>query len=237
MLGTIVNAGAILGGCIIALVGKKCIKRVSGEKIKGDYESIILQALSLCVFLIGIKNAMSIKGDDFLLVIFSMVIGSMLGEWINIEGKLEGLGDTIENKFDMGESKVSKAFVTTSLIYCIGAMAILGALEDGLKNNHEILYAKSVLDGISSIIFTSTMGIGVAFSALSVLIYQGSISLGATYLKGVLTENLIGQITPIGGLLIIALSFNMLKVTKIKVGNMLPALLVPVVYSVIILIF
>lgn len=233
MLGTVVNAVAILIGSCVGFFGKKVVGNILQNSDGRNYENIVIQSLGLCILLIGIKNAITIKGDDFLLIIFSMVIGSLMGEFIDIESKLKNLGDKIENKFNIKESKVSKAFVTTSLIYCIGAMAILGPLEDGLKNNREILYAKSVLDGISSIVFTSIMGIGVMFSAISVLIYQGTISIGAVYLKNILTDVVISQITPVGGLLIIGLALNMLKITEVKVGNMLPTLLIPVVYNLI----
>lgn len=122
--------------------------------------------------------------------------------------------------------------MTASLVYCIGAMAIVGALKDGLSGDHSILFAKSVLDGISSIIFASTFGIGVVFSAVSVFIYQGSISLGASFLQGLLTKAVVDDMTAVGGVLIFAISLNMLEIKNIKVGNLLPTIFIPIFYQI-----
>ena len=149
---------------------------------------------------------------------------------------MENLGKYIESKFK-NDSNISKAFVTSSLLFCVGSMAILGALEGGLKGQHEILYAKAVLDGIISIMFTTTLGIGVIFSAIPVLIYQGAIVFGAGFLKELLTDPVIANLNGIGGLLIIALSLNMLEIKQIRVGNMLPAVFIPIVYQIILKLF
>jgi len=163
-------------------------------------------------------------------VIFSMAIGSALGEMINIELKLEQLGKWVENRMgDSGEG-FTKGFVTASLIYCVGAMAIVGSMESGLSGNHQTLFAKSVLDGVTAIIFASTFGIGVLFSALSVLIYQGTITLGASMIKPFLVPAVIQQMSAVGGLLIVAIGINMLDIGKIKIGNMLPAIFLPLLY-------
>ena len=124
-----------------------------------------------------------------------------------------------------------RGFVTASLVFCVGAMAIVGALESGLTGNHQTLFAKSLLDGVTSIIFASTLGIGVIFSSISVLIYQGAITLAATYLKPFLTSGVVAQMSAVGGLLIVAIGLNILDIKKLRIGNMLPGLFIPLVYD------
>lgn len=172
MLGSIVNFLAIIIGGILGLLLKKGIP----ERIS----KTIIEGLALCVFFIGVSGML--KGSNVLLIIFSIVIGGIIGEIIDIDKLINNLGKKIEEKFE-GKGNISEAFVTTSLLYCVGAMAIVGSLQSGLEGNHKILFAKSILDGISSIIFASTMGIGVLFSAFSVLLYQGAITLLAFTLK------------------------------------------------------
>lgn len=224
MLGTIVNAVAIVIGGVIGVL----IKGGLPEKMSNT----IMQGVGLCVILIGLLSAT--EGAPHLMpIIFFIVIGTLIGEGIDIEKKLESFGDHLEKKFASGTSTFSKGFVTASLLYCVGAMAIMGALESGLTNNHEILFAKSVLDGIISIVLASTLGIGVVFSAFSVLLYQGSITLLASALSGVLTDTVIVQMSATGGLLILGLGLSMVLSSKIKVGNMLPAVLLPIFYNMI----
>ena len=227
MLGTIVNSLAIVGGSLIGLFFKKGIP----EK----YNDTVMKSLALSVILIGMLNAL--KAENILLLIFSLTIGSILGELLKIEDNLEKLGNYIESKFEGSfldnDSSISKGFVNTSLIYCIGAMSIMGALESGLSNNHETLYAKSVLDGISSIAFTSSLGIGVLFSAIPVFLYQGFITISASFMKQFLISSVITDMSAVGGLLIVAIGFNILEFKKIKVGNMLPAIFIPLVFHMI----
>ncbi|MCT4634477.1 MAG: DUF554 domain-containing protein [Firmicutes bacterium] len=223
MLGTIVNSGAIIAGSLVGLIFK--------GRIKENYTDTIMKGLALCVMLIGLMNAM--KVDNMLLLIFSIVIGCVLGEAMNIEGKLEALGHALERKFEGSDHSIAKGFVTASLLFCVGSMAIIGSIESGLTGNHQTLFAKSILDGITSIIFSTTLGLGVAFSAAAVFVYQGIITICAGLLKDVLTTATIMDISSVGGVLIIALGFNVLEVSKIKVGNMLPAILVPFLYHII----
>jgi uncharacterized protein len=223
MLGTIVNAiSIIIGSTLGFLIFKGRLNEKTNESI--------VKGSSLAILIIGMKYALA--GENMMLMIISIVIGTFIGESIHIEDRMEQLGKAIESKFK-GDNNVAKAFVTSSLLYCTGSMAILGALEGGLKGEHHILYAKSVLDGIISIMFTSTMGIGVVFSAVPVLIYQGAIVIGAGLLKSLLTDPVIANMNGIGGLLIIALSLNLLEVKHIRVGNMLPAVFIPVIYEII----
>ena len=220
MLGTIVNAATIIIGAGIGLLLKKGIKH--------SMQATIMDGLGLAVIIIGITGA--IKSENIILVIVSLVLGSMLGEAIDIEDKLEKLGQFVQNKMNSNDQNLAKGFVTASLVYCVGAMAIVGSLEAGIQGNYETLFAKSMLDGISAIIFASTLGIGVAFSSVPVFLYQGSITLLANVVKDVFTAPLVTELSAIGGVLIIAIGINLLGLKKIKVGNMLPAILVPIIY-------
>ncbi|AKN29795.1 membrane protein [Clostridium carboxidivorans P7] len=223
MFGTIVNFLAIIVGSIIGMV----LKRGISEKIS----TTIIQGLSLCTVFIGISGA--IKGSNFILIIISVALGALIGELVDIDKKIEGLGNTIENKFKGKGSNISQGFVTSSLLFCVGSMAIVGALEGGLSGNYKILFAKSILDGTVSIIFASSLGLGVLLSSFSVLIYQGSITIAASLLKPLLTQSVITDMTAVGSILIMGLGFNMLNMTKIKVANLLPAVFIPIIYQII----
>lgn len=223
MLGTVVNSLAIIFGGSMGLLLKKGISE--------RFKTTVMQGLGLAVFVIGLSGAL--KTENVLLMIFSIVLGGIIGEAMDIEGKLNSLGKSIEGKMGQGEGLVAKGFVTTSLIYCVGAMAIVGALESGLAGNHETLYAKSLLDGVSSVIFASTLGIGVLLSAFSVFVYQGTITLVAGHLAVLLTEAVVLEISAIGGLLIVGISFNILEIKKVPVGNLLPAVFIPMMYPIV----
>lgn len=223
MLGTIVNSIAIIVGGTIGTFLKVGIPE--------RFKNIVMQGVALSVMIIGISSGLQF--NNLMVVIVSLVIGGIIGEALNIEEYLNKFGDTLQKKLSKDNSStISKGFVTASLVYCIGAMAIVGALKDGLSGDHSILFAKSVLDGISSIIFASTFGIGVVFSAVSVFIYQGSISLGASFLQGLLTKAVVDDMTAVGGVLIFAISLNMLEIKNIKVGNLLPTIFIPIFYQI-----
>lgn len=220
LLGTLVNAGAIVAG---ALLGRLL------TRIPDSIRQTVMQGIGLAVILLGIK--MSFGTDNFLLVIVSIVVGSIIGEVIGIEKGLNRLGMWLEKK--MGGSKqgsIATGFVTTTLVYCIGAMAVLGAMDSGLRNNHDILYTKAMLDGFSAIIFTSTLGIGVLFSAVPVFVYQGLIALLSTQIYNLVSQTMLDamlvEVTAVGGLMIIAIGINILEIKKINVANMLPALVI-----------
>lgn len=220
MFGTIVNTLAIIAGSLLGIMLKGGVPK--------RYMDTVMQSISLAVILIGIKGAFNT--DDLLLVIFSLAIGSVIGEMVGIEAHLESLGDWMEKRFSKSGDGISRGFVAASLLFCVGSMAIVGSMESGLTGNHQTLFAKSVLDGVSSIVFASSMGIGVLFSAVSVFIYQGIITLTAALVKPFLIPSVVSQMSAVGGLLIMAIGFNMLEIKKIKVGNMLPAIFVPFVY-------
>ncbi|OGR17424.1 MAG: hypothetical protein A2X81_15930 [Desulfobacterales bacterium GWB2_56_26] len=223
MLGTIVNALAILGGSLLGLLFSK--------GIADNYKEIILSGVGLSVLLIGVKSAL--VSNDLMVVIFSVIIGALLGEWWQIEKKLEALGAFLEKKVTTKSSDTksfARGFVTASLVFCVGSMAIVGSLESGLTGNHQTLFAKSVLDGVTSVIFASAMGLGVMFSAAAVFLYQGLITITAVFMKSFLVPETIAQMTSVGGLLIMAIGMNMLKITAIRVGNLLPAIFLPLAY-------
>lgn len=218
MKGTIVNVVAIFLGCSAGFI----LKSKFPEKI----EKIIMQALGLASLLIGMQ--MAIKADNILLVIFSLVIGGVIGEIIDIEAGLERFGERIKRKFKSNNTseRFVEGFLTASLLYCVGSMAIMGAIKEGLSGNPDILYAKSLLDGVTSIAFTAAMGIGVLFSAIPVFLYQGGITLLARTIKDFLSPEIINEMTAVGGILIWGIGFGLLGIKKIKVGNLLPAILV-----------
>ncbi len=213
--GTLVNTSAIVVGALLGVV--------LGRLIPLRFSEIAMQGVGLAVLLIGLQ--MALQSQHVLLLIFSLVLGGITGELLNLEARLLSLGKRIERLLGGGESKIAQAFVYTTLIYCVGAMAITGSLESGLLGRHQILYAKSALDGIAAVVFASTMGVGVALSALPVLLYQGSMALLARWASLFLHETVIIELSAVGGLLIVAIALNLLQVKSLKVGNLLPSLL------------
>ncbi|WP_319521620.1 DUF554 domain-containing protein [uncultured Desulfosarcina sp.] len=228
MTGTLVNAAAIIAGGLIGL----CLQK----GIQARYKTTIMQAISLTVVLIGIRSALN--ATDLLEVIVCMALGSLMGEAMGIEDRIEALGSLVEKRYSRSSNGgFAKGLVTASLVFCVGSMAIVGSLESGLTGSHETLFAKSLLDGITSVVFASTFGGGVIFSAVPVLLYQGSITLGASMLKPFLTGDVIAQMSGVGGLLIAAIGINMLEVARIRIGNMLPAIFLPLVYFMVVRLF
>lgn len=222
MFGTIVNAIAIIAGSLIGLLFRKGIP----EKVN----QTVIHAVGLAVILIGLKGALGT--ENVLLVIGSLVVGGTIGELAGIEGGLEALGRWIGHRFgSTTDDGIARGFVTASLIFCVGAMAIVGSLESGLTGNHQTLFAKSVLDGITSILFTASLGIGVLFSAFPVFFYQGTITLAAGAIKPLLNPEVIAHLSSVGGLLIVAIGTNLLGMTRIRIGNLLPAILMPLLYA------
>ncbi|WP_027339668.1 DUF554 domain-containing protein [Halonatronum saccharophilum] len=220
MRGTIVNTIAILAGGGIGLF--------LGDKFEDRFKDIAMQGLSLAVLLIGMK--MALEGENISLIIFSLLIGGLIGEYIGIEDKLNQMAKLLESKFG-NKGNIAEGFIQCSLIYCVGAMAIMGAIQDGILGDPSTLYAKSLLDGFSAIAFASTLGLGVLLSAIPVLIYQGTITLLASSISIFLTDSIINDMTAVGGLLIIGISFSMFNLTKLKVGNLLPSVFVIILLS------
>lgn len=219
MIGSLINFAAVVVGSGLGLLLRGGISQ--------RFRDTLMQGLALCVMLIGIQGA--IRTQDVMIPILCMVAGGLVGEAVNIERRLQSLGDKAQRLFSRGgkENSFSQGFVTASLVYCVGAMAIVGALDSGLRGDHTTLIAKSALDGISAVVFASTMGPGVALSALAVLVYQGAIALCAQQVAGFLTEELIREMSAVGGLLIVGIGINMLGIAKLRIGNLLPAIFLP----------
>jgi len=219
LLGTVANAGAIIIGGIAGSFFRKGISE--------RFSNIIMSVLGLFTLVLGMTFA--IDSQNALVVIFSLVIGSVIGEWIDIEKRMNDLGDYVQDKLNSREGSFSKGFVTASLLYCVGTMSIMGPLQSGLMNDHKILLMKSILDGTISVVFASTLGIGVALSSLPVMVYQGSIALLASSVAPYLSEAVITEMTAVGGVLLVGMGINLLEIKKLKVGNMLPAIFLPII--------
>lgn len=225
MLATIINVILILLGSAAGLLFKNLIS----ERLM----SILTHALGLCVLGIGISSM--IGTQDTLCVIVCMAAGTVLGHAIDIEGRLEGAGDLLRARLlkgGGGNSRFTEGFVSAAVLFCVGAMAITGSIEAGLNHNYEIIISKGVIDGVTSISFAATMGVGVAFSTIPLLVYQGGITLLAGWVGPYLPGAVITEMTAVGGTLIAAIAVNMLGLgrEKIKVGNMLPAMFLPILY-------
>jgi hypothetical protein len=223
LLGSLVNGAAIVLGGSVGLVLKKGLS----DRIA----KAVMNALALCVLYIGVSGML--KGENVLITILSMVFGTLVGEWIDLDEKINQLGDAIEQKVSSPGEKVSvsKGFVTASLLFCVGAMAIVGALQSGLTGNHDTLFAKSLIDGIAAIVMASSLGIGVLLSAGLVLVYEGGITLFANVLAPLLTDSVINEMTCVGSLLIVGLALNMLKLTNLKIMNYAPAVFFPILFG------
>jgi len=222
MTGTFVNTLAVIAGSFIGLILKKGIPQ--------RFSDSIMKAVALCVIYIGIDG--SLEGEKTLVTIISLALGALIGELLKLDDRINLLGKKLEEKISKNKTEdntIAKGFVTASLLFCVGAMAIVGSLESGINQNHEILFSKSLLDFISAIIFSASMGIGVIFSAVFVFLYQGIIALLANAVSPYLTTACINEMTSAGSILIMAIGFNMLGITKIKIMDMLPAVFIPVI--------
>ncbi|OCA82188.1 hypothetical protein A8F94_19915 [Bacillus sp. FJAT-27225] len=219
-LGTLVN-----GLCII--IGTMIGKLLRG--IPDGMRKTVMHGIGLSVMVLGLQ--MGLKSENFLIVIISLVAGAVLGELWALDDKLNKLGNWLESKLGNGEKgSISEGFVTATLIFLIGAMAIIGALDSGIRGNHDVLYTKAIIDGFTSIILATTLGIGVLFSAIPVMIYQGTIALFATQINQIVPEALLNQfiteMTAVGGVMIFAIGLNLTGLAKIKVANLLPGIIV-----------
>ncbi len=216
MLGTIVNTLAILAGCAIGLL----LKRGINAKVT----DAIMKGISLCVIYIGIDGML--EGSKTLAVIIAMALGAAIGTLLDLNGKMEKLGKMIEGRISNGGAGIAQGFVTASLIYCVGAMAVVGSLQSGLNGDHSMLYTKALLDGISAMVLTASLGAGVGLSAASVFVYQGALTLLAGLIAPVLSDAVVAEMTCVGSILIAALGLNMLGITKLKVMDYVPAIFI-----------
>ena len=233
-LGTIVNTLTIIVGSTVGILIKGGLPK--------RFEETIFSAVGLAVMFIGLGGALSgflviengaLSTQYTMLMVLSLVLGAVIGESLNIERRLDHLGDWIKGKMPkkLAGNTFTDGFVTASMLFCVGAMAIVGSLEDGLNGNYSVLFAKSVLDGITSVLLASSLGVGVAVSAAPILIYQGGITLLSQVLRPLLSDALISQMSCVGSVLIVAIGINMLFGKKIKVGNLLPAIFLPILFA------
>lgn len=217
--GTLVNAAAVIAGGAIGMT--------AGKKMNSEMRNTIFQGMALCVMVLGIK--MSFSDHDFFPVIVCLAIGAFIGEMLSIERQLEQFGEWIQGLTKNSSGTFVQGFVAASLLYCVGSMTIIGSINDGINGDSSVLFIKSVLDGITSIFLASTLGVGVLFSALVILLYQGSLSLLAGQLEFLVSDPVyVNGISSAGGVLILAIGINMMGIARIRTGNLLPAIfLVP----------
>ncbi len=221
-MGAIVNSVVILIGSLLGLL--------MGKRIPERINKALMQGIGLVVLSIGITGIL--QGENSMVMILSMVFGIIIGEGIDINGHVDRFVDWLSLKFqkDGVQNTFSQGFLSASMLFCIGSMAIVGSLESGLIGDNSTLYTKSVLDGISSILLTSTLGIGVAFSSVPVLLYQGALILFAQFLAPLLHDAVIIEITTIGSLLLIGMGLNLLEITNIRIMNFVPAVFLPILF-------
>jgi uncharacterized membrane protein YqgA involved in biofilm formation len=232
MLGPIVNALTV---AVCSLLGCFIVRGVPSR-----FEEIIKKSLGLAIIYIGVKGAL--ENERVLLLIMSMVVGAVVGELINIDRWMNHVGRWVENRLipkkettsqvknREREEKFVKGFASASILFCTGSMTIVGSLQSGLQGNHETLFAKSILDGAISIVFGASMGVGVAFSAVTVFVCEGGIALAASAIKGLLTQEIIREMSAVGSLLVAAIGFNFLEIKEIRVANLMPAIFIPWVW-------
>ncbi|MGG3469143.1 DUF554 domain-containing protein [Neobacillus pocheonensis] len=220
LLGTLVNG-------LLIIVGTLCGKLLN--RIPESMKVTVMFAIGLSVMVLGLQ--MGLKSENFLIVIISLVVGAVIGELLKLEDKLNDLGGWLEKKVGSnGKGSISEGFVTATLIFVIGAMAIIGALDSGIRGDHDVLYTKSLIDGFTALILTTTLGIGVIFSAIPVVLYEGLIALFATqidrFVPQALMDQFIVEMTATGGIMIFAIGLNLTGMVKIKVANLLPGIVV-----------
>lgn len=218
LTGTLVNGAAVIVCAILGtFIGDRLPRRICDTVVKG---------LSLCIIYIGIDGALS--GENTLIAIISTALGAVIGEAVDIDKYLNKFGGFIQDKLSKnGKSRIADGFVTVTLLICVGAWAITGAMDAGLRGDHSSFYAKAVVDGVSTLILATTLGIGTALGGIALILYQGALTLLSTVIEPMLTQSVINELTCVGSLLIIAIGLNMLGLTKIKVVNLLPAVFIP----------
>jgi uncharacterized membrane protein YqgA involved in biofilm formation len=222
MTGTFINVAAILIGGTIGLI--------FGARIPEKFKTTVISGMGIFTSAMGMQ--MFLKSGNQLVVLGALLIGALIGEWVGIEDWLQRLGEALEKRFSQSNeedasSRFVRGFMVASLLFCIGPIAILGSIQDGLTGDYNLLAVKSTLDGFASIAFASTLGVGVLFSSVMILIYQGGVSLLANQLNAIITDPMMAEMTATGGILLIGVGIsNLLEIKKIRVGNFLPALVV-----------
>lgn len=221
LAGAIFNVITILVGGGLGLLFQKGLPQ--------RFQDILIKGMALCVLYIGISG--TLEGENPLITVISIALGAIVGELLDLDGKMNRAGDWVQSKFKGSQSPISQGFVTATLLFGVGAMAIVGSLQGGLTGNHSVIYTKSIIDGVMAIILTSQLGFGVMLSAIPIFVYQGGIALLAGVLEPVLTDAAVAEMTCSGSVLIMALGLNMLGITKLKVVNYIPAILFAAILS------
>lgn len=225
-----IPAGGTIFNCIAVVIGS-LIGLIAGRFIPEKTNDTIFNCLGLFTIYVGIN--MTLKTEHSIAVLLSLVLGTVTGEILGIETKLNSLGDTLKAKLQTSNAKFTEGFVSATLLFCVGSMAIIGAIEDGLRHNPEILMTKGIMDCIAGSMFAGAYGVGVMFSVVPMFIYQGAITLGASWAESVITESMYANISGLGGLMIMGIGLNMLKITRLKLGDMLPGLVYVVFFTMI----
>ncbi|MEA3505625.1 MAG: DUF554 domain-containing protein [Bacteroidota bacterium] len=221
MFGTFVNIIAIIVGSTLGLFFKSLLPQ--------RYIKIIFQVIGLFTLYLGFS--MSLKSNNFLIVIFSLVLGSIIGEVLSLDKQIDKFGDFIKGKIKTNNEKFSEGLVTAFLLYCMGSMTVLGAVEEGLTGSPDLLLAKSLMDGVSSIALSSALGVGVVFSIIPLFLFQGGITLFAIFLSDFFSTVIINELTAVGGILLIGLGITVLEIKQLKIINMVPALIIVVILA------
>ncbi|BEG99366.1 DUF554 domain-containing protein [Bacteroides sedimenti] len=219
MIGTLVNTAAVFVGGVIGLLLKKNMP----ERVT----SIYFQAVGLFTLAIGIS--MAVKMEQMLIVVGSLAIGSLLGEWMNLEAGAERMSEYLKKKFRIGNEKFSEGLITAFLLFCIGSMTVLGTIQEGTGGSSDLLFTKSLMDFFSAILLASAFGLGVVASAVPLLLFQGALTLLAMYAGSLFTPQIILGLTSVGGILLIGLGINILEIKRLRIMNMLPSLVVVVI--------
>lgn len=216
MIANVVNAAAVLAGGFIGLL--------IGSRLKERFSHLIMQCVAMCVCVIGVR--MAVAAENLLVMLLSVVIGGVLGELIGIEKGLERLGERMQRR-TKSAGRFGEGFVTATLLFCVGSMAVTGAIAAGIQKDYTLIFFKSIMDGVTALTLAASMGVGVLFSAAAVLLYQGIITLAAAGIAPLLSEATVAGMSAVGGVLVLAIGFNMLGFAKIKTGNLLPAIFIP----------
>lgn len=224
-LGTLVNAAGIFAGAVLGLLFKQGLPK--------KWQETMMSGIAICIVVVGMQ--MALKTNNIVIVIFSLVLGSVLGEIMNIEAGMQKIGEVLGKRLagdrQGAAAEIAAGFVNASVLFCSGAMAIVGSIQDGLLGDHATLFAKATLDSLISLVLTANLGVGVALSAVSVGVYQGAITLLAGVIGPYITDAMLAEITGSGGVMIIAIGTNMLHLTQIRVGNMIPGMFVAAVLA------
>ena len=225
MLAVLINVATVLIGSTIGLI--------FGSRIKESYTQGIMTAIALCTFVIGVQSA--VQTSNILIVMICLVIGTVIGVWLKLDDRMNGASDRIKERLKgtkLGNGPFAEAFMTTTMLFCVGTMTVIGSIEAGLNHNYEILIAKSIMDLMSSLIFAAALGAGVMLSAVSVLVIQGGIALLASVAAPILTTEVVTEMSAVGGTLFIGMAINLLGISQkhIKIGDMLPGIFLPILY-------